>query len=454
METNFKVDVPSFALGYSAGKKKVPPSQEKEVTIKTNGKTEILPDEGKLLSKVTVNSAFEGIEASIHYGDEPPEDSSKVWVKCPRPNKVTINANPNFVKNVEVTSIYSQTSSDLLPFLPYRIYNCASAVFGKTIYLFGGTRYNEETAATENSLKILAYDTEDNTCRELTQEMPGAFNRREAAVAVGNYIYIVYTSTSILRFNPSTETFDDTIGLDVILGSSWSVDSIGDKIYINSDELGVVDLQTRKYSSIGKPPFGFSVIAVDNKIFMAGDRGISCYDTLLETMTTPYPNDNTTGGDKIKGTEAYVTFGGREIFLSGYSKRSTIYRYDIYDNTLNTWSGVTAQTGSYPYNFAMKTIDEYIYLFGGMANDSGAAKYSNKVQRIAVTLGEVEADPGELVLWVNTTLGVPGEIIDGESFYANIGFGRFFYGDENGVGKAVDAYVYRNGSWEYAFRRY
>ena len=50
------MDINSFALGYSAGVKKVPPSQEKEVTITENGTTEVTPDEGKLLSKVTVNT--------------------------------------------------------------------------------------------------------------------------------------------------------------------------------------------------------------------------------------------------------------------------------------------------------------------------------------------------------------------------------------------------------------
>lgn len=53
------MDINSFALGYSAGAKKVPPSQEKEVTVTENGTTEVTPDEGKLLSKVTVKTDLE-----------------------------------------------------------------------------------------------------------------------------------------------------------------------------------------------------------------------------------------------------------------------------------------------------------------------------------------------------------------------------------------------------------
>ena len=446
------MDVNSFVLGMKAGKT---PSQEKEITVTDNGTTEVTPDEGKLLSKVTVNTNIEGVFLGIHYSeDTPPNDSSKVWVKCPKPQKVSISQSPIFIKDITHTSVLSTSSSSGLSALPYRLNKCGSAVYGETIYLFGGVRYNEETSATEDFTKILAYDTRDNTCRELTEEMPGAFSNMFACVTVGDYIYVLYDSTSMLRFNPATETFDDTIDLGIILGSYKYADSIGNKIYIYSDKnLSVFDFATGLVTSIGSPTYGGVVVAVGNKVFMSSDGGISCYDTVLETMTTAYGPDNT-NGDKIKGTETYATFGGREIFFGGYSRNSIIYRYDIYDSVISNVSGISSQTGSYPYYYVMKTVGDYIYLFGGIGTDSLPNKYSNRVQKITMPLGEVEAEPGELILWPDSTYGIPGEIIASDFINMNIGFGRFFYGDENGVGKAVDAYVYKNGSWEFAFRRY
>ena len=47
------MDVNSFVLGMKAVKT---PSQEKEILVTENGQTEVTPDEGKLLSKVTVNT--------------------------------------------------------------------------------------------------------------------------------------------------------------------------------------------------------------------------------------------------------------------------------------------------------------------------------------------------------------------------------------------------------------
>lgn len=55
------MDVNSFVIGYNKGKASAPPApsvepQEKEITITENGTTHIEPDEGKLLSKVTITT--------------------------------------------------------------------------------------------------------------------------------------------------------------------------------------------------------------------------------------------------------------------------------------------------------------------------------------------------------------------------------------------------------------
>lgn len=56
------MDVNSFILGMVKGKASVPvpDTQEKTVTVTENGTTEVLPDEGKLLSKVTVEANVAG----------------------------------------------------------------------------------------------------------------------------------------------------------------------------------------------------------------------------------------------------------------------------------------------------------------------------------------------------------------------------------------------------------
>lgn len=66
--------------------------QEKSVNITENGTQDIIPDTGKVLSKVTVNTNVpSGNELNIHYGDTAPTDTSKLWVKTTEPASVEIS---------------------------------------------------------------------------------------------------------------------------------------------------------------------------------------------------------------------------------------------------------------------------------------------------------------------------------------------------------------------------
>ena len=88
-----------FALGLASGgvvEVEIPAKeeQEKTITITENGTTEILPDENKALSKVTVvtDVSSGGASLNIAYGETPPEDTSKLWIKANEPNNIKIGS--------------------------------------------------------------------------------------------------------------------------------------------------------------------------------------------------------------------------------------------------------------------------------------------------------------------------------------------------------------------------
>lgn len=67
--------------------------QEKSVTLKKNGTTIIKPDDGfEAMSSVNVTTNI-GTEFNIHFGEESPEDTSKIWVKTnTAPNNFIISS--------------------------------------------------------------------------------------------------------------------------------------------------------------------------------------------------------------------------------------------------------------------------------------------------------------------------------------------------------------------------
>ena len=121
METNFKVDVPSFALGYSAGKKK--------------------------------GGSGGGAELNIAYGDTAPEDTTKLWVKTDGADGVIIRAGKeweNGIKPETMTEVSNANAADeggVCILWPYMYY--IGGFSSSNRYRMG--RYNFETLKYESS---------------------------------------------------------------------------------------------------------------------------------------------------------------------------------------------------------------------------------------------------------------------------------------------------------------
>jgi N-acetylneuraminic acid mutarotase len=290
---------------------KIPIPQEKEVTVNENGVTEILPDTGRVLSKVTVTTevAGGGAELNIAYGDTPPADTTKMWVKTTKPSVVIVSSEKVYEDGGQAESLEEFAVSTY-------IYGSAWAAVGEDIYLFGG-----RTSGTyKNTIRKLNVKTRTETT--LSQTIPSDMVVYQAIATYGTKIYLFggrdngfggygSASKSIVEFDCATQelkTLTQTLPA-VVAGACCAV--VGSKAYIFGGDIGtgnqsygtqvdyvtVFDLETHEVrlseNQLPVVTAFMSCCAVGDKIYLFGGissntciKSILSYDTVNESFDT------------------------------------------------------------------------------------------------------------------------------------------------------------------------
>lgn len=354
METNFKVDMPSFALGYSAGKKK---------------------------------GGGGGVELNIAYGDTPPEDTTMLWCKTTKPSRVVV-AEPVHVSDVPTESsvqnsikkqhaIGTKVGTKI-----YRIGGCSSAgsavagatVFdvetrtferlpeptdydlyyatyaaggvsavGTKIYKFGGSSWFANASSFYNSGPIVIYDTETQTWRKLETGF-GSQMSSMACEAVETKIYLFggydgsSNKNSIYRFDTETE---ELTKLGATISAAYSIGSaaIGSKIYLFGGRTGAYSVRTSSY----------------------------CFDTETETMVAIKALPAATSGIGCCEMNGLIyLFGGQSV--QEINEVNKIYIYDPESNAYEIPDYTLPATMS---TLVCGAVGDSIYLVGGSYTSTG-----------------------------------------------------------------------------------
>ena len=244
------MDINSFALGYSAGKKK----------------------------------GGGGAELNIAYGDTPPDDTSKLWVKTEEPSGVIVSTNDNrdsggessveYVSMLPITkkdcgygaigdeiyTIFGHTSSDSNPDNYLRKVNIETGGITTGDYLSsisGGISYayGRGTTVGETIYFFGYFDRSRNAQKYITKLTPTSTNLTKitatlssarcyvASSAVGHEIYVfgglyspkadypAYDVSDILCFDTTNESITNT-GKNLPSAGRWSACTVGSKIYL------------------------------------------------------------------------------------------------------------------------------------------------------------------------------------------------------------------------------
>ena len=185
-----------------------------------------------------------GAELNIAYGDTPPDDTSKLWVKCSEPSKVHIGyelPKEEMATIAEGESGGGENIRTLSAKLPTPLQGMASSAVGNKIYLFGGY-------SSGYSKSIHCFNTDTESIETLSATLPVGCT--PSASAVGTKIYMFggnsassYTNT-IYRFNTDTESIETlSIVVPTTIGS-MGIATVGNKIYLfggrNGSELDAI----------------------------------------------------------------------------------------------------------------------------------------------------------------------------------------------------------------------
>ena len=387
-----------------------------------------------------------GIELNIAYGDTPPEDTTKLWVKTTQPSGVVVSCNPP-VSKVSGNSDVEQIGT----IIDAAKANGVSAYCGGKVHFFGGLG----TSSSNKSTTHYIIDPETNTVTKC-----GSYhstNSETGCGVVGDVIYIIggkdtgsaAGTKTILSFDTTTDTLTT---LSVTLPTAlrdMGYASVGNKIYLfggvinnssSSDKIYCFDVGSNTITTITTtlPVAGTWRCAFDgNKIFLF--YGVLVYEFNEEDYTVKFL------GECSETIDEFVTSNGTIYCI--YKKDYTNTPIGIFDKDALTIKEVASLplTAYISVPFVAAT-DEKIYIGGGYlktsANSTGYHKSIYCMYRNSLTY-EVPNGNLHIVTSVNNAF----TIVSNDTTTIESGVAKVYKGNENNEGEPVEAALYKDGAW-------
>lgn len=396
-----------------------------------NGTTELIPFKDMPQAILDIESG--GASLNIAYGDTPPEDTSKLWIKANEPQKLTYGGNIEGVSRVDVVPAYLDSEMNSYKAIVVKIEN--------KIYIF---RFKD----------VYIYDTETHSVTKLEDALPsiitpgcgyGYVEDKKIYLFVGNtngYIYVFDTETNTATQHTTVSPFKKQSNGIVKVGNElYSFGGNGSKDIIIYN----LDTETSTTLSVELPIFlrDMCCETFGTKVYLFGGYGgssssnyknkdaIYVFDTEtknLQTLGTVLPVACTKMGSCRIGTKVYL-FGGSSD--DGYL--NTINVFDIETETIETLETTLPNPDS--------TISCYgegtkIYLLGGY-------KFAETIAVFALTHdlqnGNVEIETAPLKNKFN--------IINTNEAKVEIGVENVYIGNENNEAEVAEAYLHNGTDW-------
>lgn len=400
-ENAFKADWPSFALGFNTGKSK--------------------------------GGSGGGAELNIAYGDTPPEDTTKLWVKTAEPSGVIVSS---------VRDIKAQNTTDGLPTIGKTAYYITTAVVGEKIYIFNS-----------GDTDIRVFDPNTKQVDVLSATMPSGLTNY-TPVSVGTKIYILGGYLNSRSVN-----------------TIYVLDTVEDKLELSTQTLP-------------NPRYYLVATSVGNKIYtFGGMSGGATYDSCHVYDVEKNAWTTTVHASVINAL--CVTINGC-IYFGGGSNSRTFWEYDIENNKITKYTDVLTESHQHfraiPFNdcviiwgsnsldrglfvYNTKTKDYYkipnalicdhwrggcgivgdrVYLLGGTDVGTTTAYATSIISQLDLSVVELETGYVKIIPIMSKNIF---PIISNDNIRIEVGVETAFVGDENKQHETVEVALYKGGEW-------
>jgi hypothetical protein len=447
------MDINSFVIGFAKGKK----SGTGFFSTKEN-------DAGGLTYafKATEGGgggSGGGVELNIAYGDTPPEDTTKLWVKTTQPSGVVVKEDLEIVETSGASMVATATShttfhgrgavgaidgkiyllggypsytneivcydpetevfTTLSTTLPEELAYMAYETVGTKIYMFGGK--TKGTGSNYDRNTIYCFDAEDQTVTKLSATLPERAPNYPSAAAVGTNILIVqvYASTAnnkIYCFDTLTNTITTLPFTMPGVVQNGSLVSDGQYAYFVG-------------GSIASTNF-YGVLRIDVENQTVTDLGVKFTTWLVQKR---------------------AEFIGGKIFVWGNNPSDTS-TYCV--ETMDVQTGIAQRMkisdligNNYAFYYTLAvTCGDAIYMFDGFQTMNSSGTKIKNVYKFKASAEKTVLNKDTLQL--KPTLDKNKfSLIGSESLKIKIGIASAFKGNENNEAEQVEAALYKDGSW-------
>lgn len=396
---------------------------------------------GYTKGKQSASGGGGGAELNIHYSEtEPPEDTSKLWVKCEKPNNVQIvQAIPDGSK---VTTLTKK--------LPEVIQGARAACVGDKVYLFGGY-----TSKVRDS--ILEFDTKTQEIRTLDEKLPTPMQGFALSV-IGRKVYLFGGNTgnqnlsTILEFDVDTHDVNTLFAALPALNQGLASAVVGTQVYLfggyngsHVKKVTIFDAETKAVSSLGNKlevaSMDIDAVASGTRIYLFGGsynaEDIPRLDNIFvfDTESLRLLNWFETLPTCISGLRSGVI--GQKIYLfGGNTANGRVDTINVFDTVTQGIETLNETLPTQSNNFAIATVGQKVYMFGGTTA-------SGRLDTINVFHLSFQLDNNNLVVLENPSANTVSLLPNVE-----IGVQSVYKGNESNEAEPIEAAIYKDGEWK------